>query len=631
MRASGSAAGFLPFAVRFGVLSAVLCVGLAAGPAMAGVYAPALDKLGDPTALVAAMQAREAEELPVEALAVYVTGLQSWRAGKIQEAETSFTLAAHLDPGFPEPYLALARLHLFHDPAAAATALWAACRAVLSSFLEQQRWIANLFLSGFVLVAAGFLLLVGYAALQHLSRLHHATSEIMAAWFPGRLAGMCALMLFFVPALWRIGGLPLAFLAAGLLWPWMRRTQQRWIAGLGIGVVVAPFVLWALSPFLLGPLDPAGLPFLLSRADRAASSPELIAELEAARKDHPQDAELCFVLASLHKRAGDYKAAETLYQESQDLGASPAVVQNNLAVLAFLEEDYSRALDLLQRSVANDPERVAAHFNLSQTYAKKLFFEKADQELRQANRLSIDQVRTTLRVAGGEARRTLIDERVPSLVIWKAVVDEPRHMPGLPASMDVWFRGSLWLLPGLALICFAVAVRLGRRLFRHLPATACANCGRPICRRCLKRIRQEAYCAPCGEILLRIQSASYSKLVLDAQIRRKRRLTAISLKLTSWTFPGLFAARRGRDSLGAVLALASLCSLLALLRGPLPVRRLVWLEGLPNPWWPELPALALGLVLATSIFTVYKLKAPAVRSRPTGSSESVSSNGKQAA
>ena len=620
MRASGFAAGFL------------LLASLAAGPATAGVYAPVADKLDDPTALVTTMREHEAEELPVEALAVYATGLKAWREGKVEEAETSFTLAAHLDPGFPDPYLALARIHLFHDPGAAATALCAACRAVLSSFLEQQRWIANFFLSGFIFIAAGFLLLVGYATLQHVSRLHHATSEIMVAWFPGRLAGMCAMMLFFVPMLWRVGGLPIAFLAAGLLWPWMRRAQQRWIAGLGIGVVVAPFVLWALSPFLLGPLDPAGLPFLLSRANRAASSPELIASLKEAKQQNPKDPELSFALAALHKRAGDYKAAEALYQESLDLGAPPAVVQNNLGVLAFLEDDYTRALDLLQRSVANDPERVAAHFNLSQTYAKKLFFEKADQELQQANRLSIDQVRTTLRVAGGEARRTLLDERVPSLAIWKATADEPRHMPGLPASMDVWFRGSLWLLPVLALICFAVAVRLGRRLFRHLPATACANCGRPICRRCLKRIRQEAYCAPCGDILLRIQSASYSKLVLNAQIRRKRRLTAILLRITSWIFPGLFAARRGRDSLAACLALASLLSLLALLRGPLPVRRLVWLEGLPNPWWPELPVLAFGVVLAISMFTVFKLKPAVGRARPiTSSPEPVSSNGKRAA
>jgi len=188
-------------------------------------------------------------------------------------------------------------------------------------------------------------------------------------------------------------------------------------------------------------------------------------------------------------------------------------------------------------------------------------------------------------------------------------------MPGIPASMDVWFRGSLWLLPALALICFAVAVRMGRRLHRHLPAMACANCGRPICRRCLKRIRQEAYCGPCGEILLRIQSASYSKLVLDTQIRRKRRMVAVILRVTAWIFPGLHAGRRGRDALSAIVALMATMGLVALLEGPLQIKRLVWIDGIRTPWWPEIPALAMGLACLISVVTVFKIKAIPVRTR----------------
>ena len=591
----------------------MLIASLSAGPAMAGVYAATADTLKDRAALVATMHEHEAKELPIEALGVYVQGLTAWDAGRTDDAMASFTLAAELDPSFPEPHLALARLLVFRDPAQAAAALAAAFRASTSSFLEQQRLAANIVLSTFVCLIAGFLVLVAYAAVQHLSRLHHATTEILAPWFPGRHAAMCASLLFFVPILWRIGGLPLAFLAAGLLWPWMRPGQRRWIGGLGVGVVTAPVALWAISPYLLAPLDPASVPFLLARSNVAVGSPEIVASLETARGEHPKHAELCFALARLEKRAGHYAKARQLYEEAQELGSSPAVVQNNLAVISFLEGNYDTALELFQRSIANEPDRVAAHFNLSQTYAKKLYFEKADQELKLANRLSIDDVRSALRAAGGEARRTLIDEGVPHKAIWGATTSAPRRMPGLPAAMDVWFRGSLWLLPFLSIACFLVTLRLGRRLHRHLPAMACANCGRPICRRCLKRIRQAAYCGPCGEILLRIQSASYSKLVLDTQIRRKRRWVALLLRVTAWIFPGLYASRRGRDTLAAILALVSTICLIAILESRLPVRRLVWLEGLRMPWWPELPALALGLALAISAFTVLKLKPAPVR------------------
>ena len=604
---------------------------LSPGPAMSGVYAPTADTLKDRAALVPIMQEHEAKELPLEALGVYVEGVTAADAGRADDAASSFKLAAELDPSFPEPHLALARLLVFRDPAQAIAALLDACRAGTSSFLEQQRLAANTILSIFVFFIAGFLVLVAYAALQHLSRLHHAMTESMAPWFPGRHAALCASLLFFVPILWRIGGLPLGFLAAGLLWPWMRPGQRRWIGVLGGGVLVAPIVLWAISSFLLAPLDPASVPFLVARANVAAGSPELVASVKTARRVHPKQADLCFALASLEKRAGHYAEARKLYEEAQELGISPAVVQNNLAVIAFLEGNYDAALDLFQRSIANDPNRVAAHFNLSQTYAKKLYFEKADQELRLANRLSIDEVRSALRAAGGEARRTLIDERIPERALWTAAASEPRRMPGLPASMDVWFRGSLWLLPILSAVCFAVALRLGRRIYRHLPAMACVNCGRPICRRCLKRIRQSAYCGPCGEILLRIQSASYSKLVLDTQIRRKRRWVSLVLRMSAWIFPGLYASRRGRDSLAALLALVSTIALIAILQSRLPVRRLVWLEGLPLPWWPEFPALALGLALVVSAFTVFKLKPAPIHNRGASSTDAGVDDGVRAA
>ncbi|HET9232677.1 MAG TPA: tetratricopeptide repeat protein, partial [Candidatus Eisenbacteria bacterium] len=335
-----------------GTAALILLIGsLSAGRAVAGVYAPTAETLKDRAALVATMHAHEAKELPLEALGVYVQGVTAADAGHTEDAAASFKLAAELDPSFPEPHLALARLIVFRDPAQALATLIAAFRAGTSSFLEQQRLAANIILSSFVFLIAGFLVLVAYAAVQHLSRLHHATTEIMAPWFPGRHAAMCAALLFFVPVLWRIGGLPLGFLAAGLLWPWMRPGQRRWIGAMGAGVVTAPVVLWAISPFLLSPLDPASVPFLVARANVAAGSPELVASLETARGVHPKQADLCFALASVEKRAGHYAKARKLYEEAQELGSSPAVVQNNLAVIAFLEGNYESALDLFQRSI----------------------------------------------------------------------------------------------------------------------------------------------------------------------------------------------------------------------------------------------------------------------------------------
>lgn len=593
----------------------VILLATAAAPALADVYAPVVPSLDDPSAVVSEMRSREAGDLPVEALAAYTAGIAAWHDGHSEEAASWLELAAALDPAFPEAHLALARIRLFREPKAALDSMTSAVRAAVSTFTGQHLLVVNMVFGLLLLIAVGFVALASYSAVRHLSLFHHSMAEVLRERFPGPLASIFGIALLAAPLLWRAGLLPLAFLFIGLLWPWMHRAERGWISGLGGALLLVPFLVWGASPMLYGPLDPAGRSFLLARAGTAAHSPQLVSALSEARAAAPKDPDLCFALAAVEKRGGDYDAAETHYREALGLGAPEAEVQNNLGVIAFLREDFNRALDLLQRSVANDPERAASHFNLSQTFAKKLFFEKADQELMQANRLSIGRVREALRDADGNPRRTVMDETVPPAAIWRAAAAGPRRMPSLPAAMTLWFPGSLWLLTVFGTICFGLGLRLGRRLHRHLPAMACTNCGRPVCRRCLKRIRQEVYCAPCGDILLRIQSTSYSKLVLDSQARRKRRVAAALLKASAWMLPGLHAARCGRDTLSALLVLSGVGAGLWLLNGTAPVTRLAWLEGLRTPWWPELPAALLILIFALSGLSVMRWKAATSRLR----------------
>ena len=125
-------------------------------------------------------------------------------------------------------------------------------------------------------------------------------------------------------------------------------------------------------------------------------------------------------------------------------------MKNNLGVLAFLRQDYDRAMELLLESVDQDPERAASHFNLSQTYGKKLYFEKADQELTKANRIDIERVRATMRYSEGDDRRTLLDEPLPAVrVLEGGLVLGPENardpgmdgpvVPGFPLVVVPWW------------------------------------------------------------------------------------------------------------------------------------------------------------------------------------------------
>jgi hypothetical protein len=138
------------------------------------------------------------------------------------------------------------------------------------------------------------------------------------------------------------------------------------------------------------------------------------------------------------------------------------------------------------------------------------------------------------------------------------------------------------------------------------------NCGRPVCRRCLRRIRRATYCTPCGDALLRIQSSSYTKLVLDSRIRRKRRLAYLLTRITSLALPGFHAARLGKTNLAALLACVTTAAVLCLVRPDPPLTRLVWMDGGNRPWWPEFPILLLALAVVVSAVTVVRLRPPSV-------------------
>jgi len=341
----------------------------------------------------------------------------------------------------------------------------------------------------------------------------------------------------------------------------------------------------------------------------SAHSSNLVQELETSLQEHEDDASLNFALGMVYKRGGYLDRAEQHYNQALELGAPAARIQNNLGVIAFMRGHYDEALALLDESIRSEPERAASHFNLSQTFAKKLFFEKADQELSRANELAFNQIRDALRYTEGDARKTMIDEPLPELALWKAAWNGERFMPGLPEWIAFSFAGNLWIFSPIAILVFVFAYILGRRLYQNLPTTGCTNCGRPVCRRCVRRVRREMYCGHCGDVLLRIQSSSYSKLVLDSQIRRNRRFSTIVGRISTVLLPGLHAARTGRSSLAAVLALGAMIGVLALVSRSLPVDRMAWIPDAPaGPWWPEIPIAFLVIVFAISTTTVIKLK-----------------------
>ncbi len=606
-----------------GVLLLVLAL---PAPAMAspanppGIYSATTGDLSNPEAVLDAMRDIGASELSAEALALYQEGIQAARSGDKTAAATYFETAAEMDPTFPEPYLALARLHLFSSPEQAFTNLWHASRAATSSFGAQHLLLVNVVFGFFIVVALGGILTTLYAALRLLPRVHHTLSELLRRWFPPLPSALIALVVLAAPALWRVGLVPVMLLFAGIMWAWMETGDRRWAVTLAAVTVAAPLVLWGFSPILYSPLDPASRPFLLNRAMSAPYSAGLVQAIDDAVAQNPEDAELHFALGMVEKRGRHLDTAQKAYENALRFGAPESEVYNNLGVLAFQRNQHDRAMDYFQKAIESGNKQAAPHYNLSQAYAKKLLFEKADQEMLEANHLSFNRIRAVLRHGSGGGENPLIDETLPATAIWHAAWSSPRRMPGLPGWMKLWFPGSLVALPLISVPLFILGLLAGSRLHRALASFACTNCGRAVCRRCLRRIRRSAYCASCGDALLRIQSTAYSRLVLDSRLRRNRGMTSIFPRAAAWLLPGYHASCVGHADLAAALAMGTALASMGLVHDRLPVTRLAWLENGPGLWWPLIPLAILATVFLVSWVTVLKLQATRPKDREEESS-----------
>jgi Tfp pilus assembly protein PilF len=586
------------------------------------VYSATTADLSDPEAVLKAMRDVGATELSTEALTLYQQGIQAARNGQGTKAETYLETAAEMDPSFPEPHLALARIHLFSSPERAFTDLWHASRAATSSFGAQHLLLVNVVFGFFIVVALGGILTTLYAALRLLPRVHHTLSELLRRWFPPIPAAIIATVVLAAPALWRVGLVPVILLFAGIMWAWMESGDRRWAATLAGITVAAPLVLWGFSPVLYSPLDPASRPFLLNRAMSAPYSAGLVQATRDALNEDPTDADLHFALAMVEKRGHHLDVAEKAYRDALRYGAPESEVYNNLGVIAFLRNQHDQAMGLFQQAIEAGNNQAAPHYNLSQAYAKKLLFEKADQEMLEANRLSFNRIRAVLRHGGSDDENPLIDETLPASAIWHAAWSSPRRMPGLPAWMKLWFPGSLLALPLISLPLFGLGLLAGSRLHRALASFACSNCGRAVCRRCLRRIRRAAYCTSCGDALLRIQSTAYSRLVLDSRLRRNRSMTSIFPKAAAWFLPGYHASRVGHADVAAALAMGTALASMGLVHDRLPVTRLAWLENGPGLWWPGVPLVLLSVVFLVSWLTILRLHPPRRADRPDASAPS---------
>jgi tetratricopeptide (TPR) repeat protein len=500
------------------------------------------------------------------AQARYREALAAFKAGNQAEGQRLLAAAAELDPAYPDPHFTLAGHLAFQNPERAVGEFGEAFRIIGRSYSWQRHLLANT-VTGFLFVwMMSLLVAVVGITLRHMPHLIHIVMELTGR-SKRALARGGATLIALCPLFWGLGVIPTATVYAGLLSFRIGR-REGFLVGLFIisaiglatfGTAVAP---WAGPPSLEEPS------LLVDRALHCGTDPELSSALGTLAMRDPSEPLYPFTVGTLARREGDFDTAERELSRADQVRPHCVWTLVNLGNVYFAREDYGRAREAYDAAAKTAPSAPEPHFNLAQTYTKQLMFAEANREQATATALAFDRVRDMSRISAPQLNRTVMEAMPPVEALWDL---GRRTAPerGLSAAMSNPYLRFLRRLtpPAPFAIFFLVALflvfaGLGQVLGRALATLRCSNCQRVVCRRCVFRMQQRAFCEGCYGAVKDLKSVEFTRILLTGRGSRAARRRTVLETLTTFLLPGAGQMLRGATLSGFVAILIMVSALL---------------------------------------------------------------------
>ena len=439
------------------------------------------------------------------------------QVGEVEKAREVLTMAAKLSPEFLPLYFANASLVLkksFWDILGAAQEISKGIKAVKRSFNLQSWVLANLFATVSAGLSFFFAVFIIALVLRNAGRASHDISEIFPVRVSPGVRRIMGWIVFFLPVLI---GLPVWwwFIAVGmLLWPYVSRLPR---------VVLFLAVLYLLSlpwqtKIFSSLLSMHRQPFL----ERVVSVREGHwgrSDFLALKKMSEEKGAAPLALATMGlaaKRLGDFKEAESIFQEAVELSPNDAALWNNLGNLAFNRKEVDQAITHYEKAVQINPDIFSARYNLSLAYRDKFLFPQGEQESRRAVEIDSEANAYYTSIAGEHFNRYTVDE-LPSLkAVWKQALQENKWQR---ATADHLWMLTMLLAPMATwpfVIGGIIIFGFGLWAYRSSQGVAekCGKCGRPYCPRC-RGSRSGQLCTQCHSIFVRKEG-------VEARVRVKK-------------------------------------------------------------------------------------------------------------
>ena len=535
------------------------------------------------------------------AIAAAWRGLHAVSTGDPRGACGYWELAAELDPAYPSATLAPLRFTFPREPRRAAEALLAFPGSLICGFEAQQTTAANLFiliLFPLLLASSACCLLI---FLRHASHLHHLLWEYFQGLLPHAVAKWTVWGILLLPLFWNLGFLLWSLLLVAAALPMLTRVERRLAIGAAALLIITPLAMDTLAT-VTAPGDPTHPAAAMARAQRTGRSELALAEIQAVAARVPAEGPLYFTEALLARQTGDLPRARRALQRASAYRPLPEHrFDSARGILAYREGNVEAAIRYLTQAARHAPDRFSVRYNLSKAYARASLFLKADREMRHAFRLDAARVRFEERRRLSDQANDLIEERLSSTDLWRYTTRRHRGEGfGLPAGLTLIYPGHNPKLLWIGILLLPAAAYTTTRWHRRLRIHACSQCGKTVCRRCLRRREKRVFCDECALTAGRWATAQYTQLLLTKVLGRHDRFRDRLLDVARVVLPGVGAMLRGRVTTAFVQLFVASFALLWLGCRGLPLK--------PVPWTRLddmlLPATLLG-VLALAVLQAW--------------------------
>lgn len=489
-----------------------------------------------------------APSLPITSKLLYREALGLLAAGEKEKAKQKLELAALLTGDYAAPLFTLGRLELFEANPDFLPHIMEGFRRSFMSYSGQAVLAANGII--FLVVSLTGALLVTLIALlvKYWPLIEHRIAEMYSRRFSAPPSRWIIALIFGALLCMRLGAALYIAVLVVVLWSYLSGKEK--------GIIATGMVLLAAASFgapysncFAPAIDPGSITNRLALVNERGVNEECISRIRGITGERFQ-AHKDFALGTMMYRLGLYETAQRHFLDAVSARPDFAPAFVNLGNVYFMQGDYDKALAGYQSAVELDSTSAVAHYNIGQTFIKKMLFAPSGAWLEKANMLGIETYRSA-HPAIGLRNPPVYEDGFNPKELWTIARTEGMSRKGvlvgeiLRPLLLFPFRW-LWVLIGASL---AAALLVAGNLPEAWRIAPCDNCGRGTCSECEDTATGIRLCHDCAEVIKDLNSIK----VMEALLRGKRQKMAIP-KHDAYRWRTMFFPGASRTQYGSILS-----------------------------------------------------------------------------